>query len=169
MNNSVYNSYEWFQVRAIASLRIIYRSGCNHMNYLHHNWDQCLEMPNIHRSLPWHLVRQTVHVSRICYDCINNYALNELTEERNLVSLTLLDDKRLLPGVFSCQSCCFCCLVVSGLDHQPVLVGDIVEEVYQHEDRHITKYLSAEEIEKQILILDRQQGIHFYHRCLFSW
>jgi hypothetical protein len=43
---------------------------------------------------------------------------------------TLLDDKLLLPGVFSGQSYCFCfCfLVVSGLDHQPVLVGDIVKE-----------------------------------------
>jgi len=42
---------------------------------------------------------------------------------------TLWDDKLLLPGVFSDQSyCCFCFLVVSGLDHQPVLVGDIVEE-----------------------------------------
>ena len=41
---------------------------------------------------------------------------------------TLWDDKLLLPGVFSGQSYCFCFLVVSGLDHQPVLVGDIVEE-----------------------------------------
>jgi len=41
---------------------------------------------------------------------------------------TLLDDKLLLPGVFSGQSHCFCFLVVSGLDHQPVLVGDIVKE-----------------------------------------
>jgi hypothetical protein len=41
---------------------------------------------------------------------------------------TLLDDKLLLPGVFSGQSYCFCFLVVSGLDHLPVLVGDIVKE-----------------------------------------
>jgi len=41
----------------------------------------------------------------------------------------LLDDKLLLPGVFSGQSySCFCFLVVSGLDHLPVLVGDFVEE-----------------------------------------
>ena len=42
----------------------------------------------------------------------------------------MLDDKFLLPGVFSGQSYCFCFLVVtlSGLDHQPVLVGDVVEE-----------------------------------------
>jgi len=37
---------------------------------------------------------------------------------------TLLDDKLLLPAIA-------CFLVVSGLDHQPVLVGDIVEEVSQ--------------------------------------
>ena len=41
----------------------------------------------------------------------------------------LLDDKLLLPGVFSGQSySCFCFLIVSGLDHQPVRVGDVVEE-----------------------------------------
>ena len=38
-----------------------------------------------------------------------------------------MDDKLLLPGVFSGQSCCFCFLIVCGLD-QPVLVGDIVNE-----------------------------------------
>ena len=41
---------------------------------------------------------------------------------------TLLDVKPLLSGVFSGQSYCFCFLVVSGLDHQPVRVGDVVEE-----------------------------------------
>ncbi len=48
----------------------------------------------------------------------------------------LLDDKLLLPGVFSGQSYCFCFLVVSGFDHQPVLVGDIVveEEEVSHDN-----------------------------------
>ena len=47
----------------------------------------------------------------------------------------LLDDKLLLPGVFSGQSYCFCFLVVSGLDHQPVLVGDfVVEDEVSHDD-----------------------------------
>jgi len=42
----------------------------------------------------------------------------------------LWDDKLLLPGVFSGQSYCFCFLVVSGLDHQPVRVDDFVVEEY---------------------------------------
>ena len=48
-----------------------------------------------------------------------------------------MDDKLLLPGVFSGQCCfCFYFLVVSGLDHQSVRVGDIVVDDEEEEVSH---------------------------------